>query len=96
MARKRRRNQPYPRSGARRAPVSRRRRVSTASTFGTAAGAAIAGVLAAVLGGLPWWGWVLIILVGLVLGLVWAARQAQRARALESPPPDPGRRPPVT
>lgn len=86
MARKRRRTQPYPRSGARRAPVSRRRRVSTASTVGTAAGAALAGVLAALLGGLPWWGWVLIILVGLIIGLVWAARQHRRAAELENPP----------
>lgn len=86
MPRKRRRNQPYPRSGARRAPVSRRRRTSTASTLGTAAGAALAGVLAALLGGLAWWAWVLIIGVGLVIGLVWAARKHRRATELENPP----------
>ncbi|MFC4949773.1 hypothetical protein [Pseudonocardia sp. GCM10023141] len=79
MTTKRRRNQPYPRSGARRAPVSRRRRTSTASTFGTAVGIALAAVLATVFHGLAWWGWVLIILVGLVVGLVWAARKGRAA-----------------
>jgi len=56
-----------------------RRRTSTASTLGTAVGAALAGVLAALLGGLAWWGWVLLIVAGLVIGLVWAARRGRAA-----------------
>jgi MFS family permease len=63
--------------------TTRRRRTSTASTLGTAVGAALAGVLTALLGGLAWWAWVLLIAVGLVVGLVWAAR---RGRAIA---PDP-------
>ena len=60
-----------------------RRRTSTASTLGTAVGAALAGVLTALLGGLAWWAGVLLIAVGLVVGLVWAVR---RGRAIA---PDP-------
>jgi MFS family permease len=73
------------RSGARRS-TTRRRRTSTASTLGTAAGVALAGLLAALLGGLPWWGWVLIVLVGLSIGAVWAVR---RGRAAAEPPAAP-------
>jgi Bacterial cell division membrane protein len=54
-----------------------RRRTSTASTLGTAVGAALAGVITALIGRLPWWVWVLLIVGGLVIGLVWAARRAQ-------------------
>ncbi len=60
-----------------------RRRTSTASTLGTAAGAALAGVLTALLGGLAWWAWVLLIVVGLVVGLLWAVR---RGRAMAADP----------
>lgn len=60
-----------------------RRRTSTASSLGTAAGAALAGVVAAALGGLPWWGWVLLIVVGLVVGLGYAAVRGRRLLAAE-------------
>lgn len=62
-----------------------RRRTSTASTAGTAVGAAIAGVLAAALGGLPWWGWVLLIVVGLAIGLGWAAARGRKAMSDDEP-----------
>jgi Flp pilus assembly protein TadB len=64
------------RSTTRRSP---RRRTSTASTLGSAAGAALAGVLTALLGGLPWWAWVLLIAAGLVVGLIWAAGRGRAA-----------------
>jgi hypothetical protein len=44
-------------------------------------------VLTALLGGLAWWAWVLLIAVGLVVGLVWAVR---RGRAIT---PDPAGEP---
>ncbi|HVH23390.1 MAG TPA: hypothetical protein VNA11_13125 [Pseudonocardia sp.] len=31
-------------------------------------------MLVALLGNLPWWGWVLLIVLGLVVGLVWTRR----------------------
>jgi MFS family permease len=74
------------RTTARRGTTRRRtnrRRTSTASTLGTAVGAALAGVLTALLGGLAWWAWVLLIVVGLVVGLLWAAR---RGRAIAEDP----------
>lgn len=72
------------RTTSRRRPYTRRRRTSTASTLGTAVGALLAGVLAALVGGLPWWGWVLIVLAGLAVGALWAIR---RGRAAEEPSP---------
>jgi hypothetical protein len=45
---------------------------------------AVAGLLAALLGGLPWWGWVLIIVVGLVAGAVWAVRRGRAAEAADA------------
>jgi len=74
-------------AGRTRSPYRRRRHRTTASTLGTAAGAALAALLAALVGGLPWWGWVLIVVVGLAAGLAWAVH---RGRALEaSDPPAP-------
>ncbi|MGI5129410.1 hypothetical protein ACQEVB_21565 [Pseudonocardia sp. CA-107938] len=63
-----------------------RRRTSTASTLGTAVGAALAGLLTALLGGLPWWGWVLLVVAGLLVGLVWAARRGRTAAEPVDPP----------
>jgi len=71
------------RTTTRRTPTRRtaRRRTSTASTLGTAIGAALAGVLTVLLGGLAWWAWVLLIVVGLAVGLLWAARRGRAAAA---------------
>jgi MFS family permease len=73
-----------------RRPAPRRRRTSTASTLGTAAGVALAGLLAALLGGLPWWGWVLIVLVGLAAGVVWAVRRGRAVEASDAAEPPAG------
>jgi hypothetical protein len=48
-------------------------------------GAAVAGVLAAALGGLAWWGWVLLIVVGLAIGLGWAAARGRAAARDDEP-----------
>ncbi|GAA1837804.1 hypothetical protein GCM10009836_15700 [Pseudonocardia ailaonensis] len=61
------------------------RRTSTASSLGTVVGAAIAGVIASLVGGLPWWGWVALIVVGLLVGLAFAAAKGRRALATEAP-----------
>jgi MFS family permease len=71
------------RSTTRRRTTTTRRRTSTSSTLGTVVGAAIAGVIATALGGLPWWGWVLLIVVGLVVGLGYAAARGRAAAARE-------------
>ncbi|WP_232662160.1 hypothetical protein [Pseudonocardia sp. TRM90224] len=92
MARKRQRDEPYPRAGARRKPARRRRPPSVASTLGTAVGTALAALLAVLLGGLPWWGWLLIIVVGLGVGALWSSR---RTTALLHPPEKPAADPPV-
>ncbi|MFC7658460.1 hypothetical protein ACFQ34_09815 [Pseudonocardia benzenivorans] len=60
-----------------------RRRTSSASTVGSVVGAALAGVLASALGGIQWWGWVLLIVVGLVVGLAWAAARGRAALRAE-------------
>ncbi|MBA2310113.1 MAG: hypothetical protein H0W01_12685 [Pseudonocardiales bacterium] len=52
-----------------------RRRPSTASTLGTAVGALLAGALFALLGGLPWWAWVGLILLGLMIGYLVQLRR---------------------
>lgn len=62
-----------------------RRRTSTASSLGTVVGAALAGVIATALGGLAWWGWVLLIVVGLLVGLGYAALRGRRSLAAEQP-----------
>lgn len=75
-------------TGTRRRTTTRRR-TSTASTLGTAVGAALAGLIAALLGGLAWWGWVLLIVGGLLLGLGYAILRARRVAAQDEPPPEP-------
>jgi len=55
--------------------TSRRRRPATASTLGTAVGALLAGALFALLGGLPWWAWVGLILLGLMIGYLVQRRR---------------------
>jgi glutamine amidotransferase len=59
-------------------PTSRRRQ-STATTLGGLVGAAVAGVLTGVLGSLPWWAWVLILLVGLGVGYLFHRRSTTTA-----------------
>ncbi len=87
MIMNRRRYPLYPRAGARRRPVAPRRGASVASTLGTAAGTAAALLLAAMLGGLSWWGGVLIILVGLAVGALWSMRRTQGIAVPEGPHP---------
>ncbi|GAA4681263.1 hypothetical protein GCM10023215_13690 [Pseudonocardia yuanmonensis] len=48
-------------------------------------------MIATALGGLPWWGWVLLVGVGLVVGLGYAAVRGRRSLASEpaaDPQPD--------
>ncbi|WP_433507462.1 hypothetical protein ACQP04_13945 [Pseudonocardia halophobica] len=66
-----------------------RRRTSTASSLGTVVGAALAGVIATAPGGLAWWGWVLLIVVGLLVGLGYAAVRGRRSLAAEQVPDGP-------
>jgi len=68
-------------SGSRGSTARRRtrRRPSTGSTLGTAAGVALAGVLIALLGGLPWWEWTLLVVVGLAVLAAWALRRRRAA-----------------
>jgi MFS family permease len=82
----RRRTTTRKRSSTRRRTTASRRRTSTSSTLGTVVGAALAGVVALALGGLPWWGWVLLIVVGLVVGLGYAAARGRAAAAREDGP----------
>ncbi|MCW0216544.1 MAG: hypothetical protein OJJ54_24610 [Pseudonocardia sp.] len=81
------------RTTTRRRTTTPRRRTSTSSTLGTAVGAAIAGVLAAAVGGLPWWGWVVLIVVGLVAGLGYAVLRGRAAAgdpSVDDAPAEPG------
>jgi len=75
------------RSSTRRRTTTRRR-VSPASTLGTAVGAAMAGLLIALVAGLPWWGWVLLIVAGLVLGALWAIRRGRAVDGADVSPAD--------
>ena len=77
------------RTGTTRRRTTSRRRTSTASTLGTMVGVAVAGLLAAALGGIPWWGWVLLIAGGLAIGLGWAAARGRSAIAQDGPGPTP-------
>lgn len=70
-------------TGARR---TTRRRASTASTLGTAAGAALAGVLYGLIGSLPWWAWVGLILLGLAVGYVLHRRSATATGVADTTP----------
>jgi hypothetical protein len=60
------------RSGYR--PRRTRRRVSPASTLGPATGVAVAAALFALLGGLSWWGWLLLVAGVAVLGIWTVSR----------------------
>jgi hypothetical protein len=66
--------------------------------LGAAVGAALAGLLVVLLGNLPWWGWLLLIVIGLVVGFAWARR---RSPAADDPTPadaeaDPAPPPPAS
>ncbi|HVK23044.1 MAG TPA: DNA translocase FtsK 4TM domain-containing protein [Actinokineospora sp.] len=63
----------------RRTTTTRRRRPSTATTLGGVVGAAIAGALVGVLGSLPWWAWVLLLVAGLGVGYLIHRRSAPPA-----------------
>ena len=57
------------------------RRPSTEATLGSAIGAMIGGALFALIDNMPWWLWVLLVVVGLVVGyLVHRFRSARPAR----------------
>jgi peptidoglycan/LPS O-acetylase OafA/YrhL len=75
------------RSGYR--PRRTRRRVSPASTLGTATGVAVAVGLIGLLGGLPWWGWLLLVAAGVAVLGIWAVSRGRGGDA----EPDPGAEP---
>ena len=63
----------------------------------------MAGLLIALLAGLPWWGWVLLIVLGLVVGGWWAVGRARAAAdahgdesTLDTAPPTPAAPPPTS
>ncbi|MGH3860234.1 hypothetical protein [Actinokineospora sp.] len=58
----------------RRSTTARRRRRSTATTLGGAVGAALAGVLTALIGTLPLWVWALLLVVGFAVGYLMHRR----------------------
>jgi MFS family permease len=65
--------------------------VSPASSIGTTVGVAIAGLLIAMPGALPWWGWLLLVVIGIALLAMWAIRRRRAAEAvLGSPGPESG------
>jgi uncharacterized membrane protein YfcA len=61
-----------------------RRRPSTEATLGSAIGALIGGALFALIDNMPWWLWVILVLVGLVVGYL-----VHRFRSARTAPPAP-------
>ncbi len=70
-----------------------RRWVSPASSLGTAVGVAVAAGLIALLGGLPWWGWLLLVVVGVAAAGIWAVSRRRGEDAEPDTEPDTGGEP---